>query len=215
MNMKTDEFIRALAADPIPEPGVGRSLATALGLGGLVSVAGFLVALGPREDVAEAFARLVVILKPVLGLTLAGGALGAVLAATRPGAPMRGWLQATLIGPALAALALLGACLATPIGQWGAACAGQAGSLTTCLTSIPLLSLPLLAGSLLALRRGASPDPRRTGALAGLLSGGIAVVIYSFYCIEESPIFYALWYSVAVCAVAALGAALGQRVLRW
>lgn len=213
--MKTDELIRTLAADPIPEPGVGRYLAVALGLGGLVSLAGFLMALGPREDFADAFVQIYVILKPVLGLALACGALGAVLAAARPGAPTGGWAKALCVAPALAGLAVLSEALTMPAAQWAPALLGLRGSLLTCLTSVPLLSLPLLAAALVALRHGASVNPRRTGALAGLLSGGIAVVIYGFYCIEDSPLFYALWYSVGVLAITALGAALGPRVLRW
>jgi hypothetical protein len=212
--MKTDDLIRTLVADPIPEPGVGRYLTVALGLGGLVSLAGFLMVLGPRPDFAEAFAQLYVILKPVLGLALACGSLGAVLAAARPGAPTGGWVKAICVAPALAGLAVLSAALSMPAALWASALLGEAGSLLTCLASIPLLALPLLAGSLLALRHGASVNPRRTGALAGLLSGGIAVAIYGFYCIEDSPLFYALWYSVGVLAITALGAALGPWVLR-
>ena len=213
--MRTEDLIRALAADPAPEPGVARYLAVALGRGGLASLAGFLAALGPRDDLAEAFARILVILKPVLGLTLAGSALGGVLAAARPGAPTGRWNRAICIAPALAGCALVVACLTLPAAQWGEALVGGPGSLAACLVSIPLLSLPLLTGALLALRHGASVDPRRTGALAGLLSGGVAVSIYGFHCIEDSPLFYALWYPVGILAVAMLGAALGPRVLRW
>ena len=60
-----------------------------------------------------------------------------------------------------------------------------------CLVFISLMSLPLLAGTLWALRRGASTRPALSGALAGLLSGGAAAVVYSLHCTEDSPLFYA------------------------
>lgn len=187
--MRTDDLIRTLAADPQPEPGVAQYLAMALGAGGLVSVVLFMLALGPRPDLIEAFGNLRVVLKPLLGLALAGAALGAVLSASRPGADPRGWRRWLLVAPVVAGLAFLVQFLTTPAAEWAGAAIGQRGSLLACLMSIPLLSLPLLAGSLLALRHGASVDPRRTGALAGLLSGGIAVTIYGLHCIEDSPLF--------------------------
>ena len=75
--------------------------------------------------------------------------------------------------------------------------------------------MPLLAGTLWALRRGASTRPALAGAVAGLLSGGAAAAIYAVHCTEDSPLFYAVWYSLAILAVTGLGAALGSRVLRW
>lgn len=213
--MKTDNLIRTMAADPRPEPGVARYLAMALGAGGFVSAAVFVLALGPRPDLIDAFHHLRVVLKPLLGLVLAGAALGAALAAARPGADPRGWRRWLLVAPVFAGLAFLVQAAATPASDWASAAIGQSSSLLACIVSIPLLSLPLLAGSLLALRHGASVDPRRTGALAGLLSGGIAVAIYGLHCIEDSPLFYGVWYSLGVLGVMALGAALGPRVLRF
>lgn len=213
--MRTDDLIRTLAADLRPEPGVARTLAMALGAGGFVSVVLFMLALGPRPDLVDAFGHLRVVLKPLLGLCLAGAALGAALAAARPGADLRGWRRWLLVAPILAGFAFLVQGMATPASEWTSAATGQRGSLLACLASIPLLSLPLLAGSLLALRNGASVDPRRTGALAGLLSGGVAVAIYGLHCIEDSPLFYAIWYSLGVLGVMALGAALGPRLLRF
>ena len=202
--MKTDDLIRTMAADPRPEPGVARYLAMALGAGGFVSAAVFVLALGPRPDLIDAFHHLRVVLKPLLGLVLAGAALGAALAAARPGADPRGWRRWLLVAPVFAGLAFLVQAAATPASDWASAAIGQSSSLLACIVSIPLLSLPLLAGSLLALRHGASVDPRRTGALAGLLSGGIAVAIYGLHCIEDSPLFYGVWYSLGVLGVMAL-----------
>ena len=83
------------------------------------------------------------------------------------------------------------------------------------LPSILLLSLPMLAASLWALRRGASVHPALSGAAAGLLSAGLGTGLYAFFCIEDSPLFYGVWYVLAILGVAALGALVGARLLRW
>ena len=70
-----------------------------------------------------------------------------------------------------------------------------------CLFFIGVMALPLLAGTLWALRRGASTRPGLSGALAGLLSGGAAAVVYSMHCTEDSPLFYAVWYVLAILGV--------------
>ena len=51
-----------------------------------------------------------------------------------------------------------------------------------CMTFIPILSLGPLAVLLVALRIGASTAPARTGAIAGLLAGGIGAVFYALHC---------------------------------
>ena len=75
-----------------------------------------------------------------------------------------------------------------------------------CVAFISLMSLPLLAASLWALRRGASTRPALSGALAGLLSGGAAAAVYAVHCTEDSPLFYAFWYVLAILGATALGA---------
>ena len=88
-------------------------------------------------------------------------------------------------------------------------------SIDICGRAIVALSVPMLAGLLIALRRGAPVHPTRCGALAGLAAGAFAATIYSLFCTEDSPLFYAVWYSLAIGAVAGLGALLGRMQLRW
>jgi hypothetical protein len=84
-----------------------------------------------------------------------------------------------------------------------------------CLTAIPLMSLPLLAGALLALRHGATTRPAAAGAIAGLLSAGLAATLYASHCTDDSPLFVATWYPIAIALVAAVGALVGSKVLRF
>jgi hypothetical protein len=84
-----------------------------------------------------------------------------------------------------------------------------------CLTAIPLLSLPLLAAALVGLRRGAPANPALAGALAGVLSAGLAATLYAAHCTDDSPLFVATWYTLATAAVAGIGALAGARLLRY
>ena len=52
-------------------------------------------------------------------------------------------------------------------------------------------------------------------AAAGLLAGGLAATLYATHCTDDSPLFVAAWYSLAIAGVAALGALIGARWLRW
>ena len=83
-----------------------------------------------------------------------------------------------------------------------------------CLTAIPMLSLPLLIAALIGLRHGAATRPMLTGAVAGLIAGGIAATFYASHCIDDSPLFVATWYSIALALVALVGAVAGRWVLR-
>jgi hypothetical protein len=88
-------------------------------------------------------------------------------------------------------------------------------SIPVCLPAINLMSLPILAGLIAALRRGAPVDPQKAGALAGLAAAGLATALYSTFCTEDSPLFYSVWYSVGIAITTALGAVAGSRWLRW
>ena len=84
-----------------------------------------------------------------------------------------------------------------------------------CMSAIPAMSLPLLAAALIALRHGAPTRPALAGAIAGLLSAGIAATFYASHCTDDSPLFVVTWYTIATALVTAVGALAGSRVLRF
>ncbi|MBR9762250.1 MAG: DUF1109 domain-containing protein [Rhodobacteraceae bacterium] len=213
--MKTEDLISALAADPAAPrpPRVETRLPGFLGLGVLVTALAFALVLGPRPDLAAALARPVVLAKTLLPLLLAALALPLVLRDARPGA--RYGLPGALIWAvplAVAGLFLLAFLTELP-GDRLRLFLGH--SIPVCLPAITLLSLPMLAGLLVALRRGAPVRPARCGALAGLVAAGLATAIYSTFCIEDSPLFYAVWYSAGIMIATGLGALAGRQLLRW
>jgi hypothetical protein len=84
-----------------------------------------------------------------------------------------------------------------------------------CMMAIPAMSLPLLAGALFGLRHGAPARPAVAGAVAGMLSAGLAATLYASHCTDDSPLFVAAWYTIATALVTAIGALAGAKLLRY
>ncbi|MFZ5731479.1 MAG: NrsF family protein [Pseudomonadota bacterium] len=212
--MDTDRLIEALAADSETRAKpVSWMLALALALAAPVSTAVFAMQFGPRDDWRAAMRNPFFDLKFVVMIALAVAAAVLVLRLARPGAPVRriSWLLGIPAG-------LLGIGVATDLmmpqqSAWSTRMMGSNSMI--CLTVIPLLSLPLLAAALVALRHGAATRPALAGAAAGLMSAALAAVLYAAHCFDDSPLFVITWYSLAIGAVTALGALIGARVLRF
>ncbi len=62
---------------------------------------------------------------------------------------------------------------------------------------------------------GAPAHPSVAGAIAGMLSAGLAATMYASHCTDDSPLFVATWYSIATALVSAIGALAGSRILRF
>jgi hypothetical protein len=84
-----------------------------------------------------------------------------------------------------------------------------------CLTFIPLLAAAPLVAILMALREGAPTNPALAGALGGLLAGAFGAMLYATHCPDDSPLFVAVWYSIAIGFITGLGALAGSRWLSW
>jgi hypothetical protein len=78
-----------------------------------------------------------------------------------------------------------------------------------------LLALPMLAALLFGLRYGAPTRPVLAGAGAGLLAGALSASLYISHCPDDSPIFVAAWFTLAILIATGIGAVAGQRLLRW
>jgi hypothetical protein len=152
-------------------------------------------------------------MKALLGGLLAWSAIAGAKTLARPEASVREGLK-RLAAVAIFLTLLLAIDLASRGGAgWLGRMLGK--SIVACLTIIPALALPSLLVSLYALRNGATTSPAIAGALAGLASGGLAILAYGLFCTEDSPVFVATWYSIAAVFVAAIGAGLGRILLRW
>jgi hypothetical protein len=176
-----------------------------------VSVLIFAAELGLRPDFTQALRSFFFDLKFVVTGTLVAAAFVFALELTRPEAPAaRRWL---LLAPLVILLAGIGIDLMVQTSPMRVRMMGTNSLL--CLASIPLLSLPFLVAALAALRHGASTRPALSGAAAGLMAGGLGATLYAAHCVDDSPLFVATWYSMAIAVVVIIGAVAGRRLLRF
>lgn len=211
--MKTEDLIRALAADsPRQAP-----MTTTLMLGLIPSLAVATLAvwmgLGFRADLASALVTPISAIRIVLTGVLGLAAMRIALQLARPEGreTARLWPLAAVAAAALGLLAW--AYVTTPPEARQMATVGK--TMTTCLVVIPLLSILPVASLLYALRQGATTAPARAGFVAGLAGSGLSAAIYALHCTEDSPLFYVTWYGLAIMGVTIVSAAIGARVLRW
>jgi hypothetical protein len=211
--MKTDDLIRALVSDGKPSWRVGNLLTVALLAAVPISVVAFFMEMGVRPDIATAVYNPFFDLKFVVTISLALSAVALSLHLSRPEATLSGAVLILAI-PVLLLAGGIGAEMLLPQRvAWFTRLVGSNSRI--CLTAIPLLSMPFLAASLVALRHGAPARPALAGAFAGLLSAGLAATLYASHCTDDSPLFVATWYTLATALVVAIGALAGSRVLRF
>ena len=212
--MDTDQLIRTLAADNLHRARpVGFVLTLALLAAAPISVVMFFIGLGFRPDVMTAMHNPFFDFKFVVTLALASSAIAVSLHLSRPEVTMYGWAWLLLIPAGLLAIGI-GSEMMMP--QRLPMMTRLVGSNSkVCLTAVPLMSLPLLAAALIGLRHGAPARPAVAGAIAGLLSAGLAATLYASHCTDDSPLFVATWYTIATALVTAIGALAGSRVLRF
>jgi hypothetical protein len=214
MTMDTDQLIRTLAADNarLAQP-VGVVLALTLLAAAPLSIAMFFMMLGVRSDIMTAMHNPFFDLKFVVTLALAISAVIVSLHLSRPEALLRRWVLLLLIPVGILAAGIGSEMMLPQRLPMMTRLVGH--NSRVCMTVIPLMSMPLLAGSLIGLRNGAPSRPAVAGAIAGMMSAGLAATLYASHCTDDSPLFVLTWYSVATAVVAAIGALAGSRVLRY
>ena len=214
MSMDTDRLIRTLAADNAHRaPRVGAVLTASLLVAAPLSILIFATLLGVRPDLRSAMGNPFFNLKFAVTLSLAIPAIVVSLHLSRPEALMRSWGWLLLLPVALLAVAIGGEMMIPQPMPMMMRLVGKNSKV--CLSAIPAMSLPLLAGALFGLRHGAPSQPALAGAVAGLLSAGLAATLYAAHCSDDSPLFVATWYSLATAFVTAIGALVGSKVLRY
>ncbi len=152
-------------------------------------------------------------MKFAVTLSLGVTAYLAARAAVRPGAPLRRKIALMALPAVILTLAVAAELLLLPSDQWMVRLIGT--NSLWCLGLIPAIGLAPLAILIGVMRTGAPTHPTLAGAMAGLLAGGIAATFYAAHCFDDSPLFVAIWYTLAVAVLAALGAGAGRFLLRW
>ncbi|MDB5501721.1 MAG: hypothetical protein JWR89_1623 [Tardiphaga sp.] len=212
--MDTDRLIQALAADHEQrDRRVGTALATALLVALPVTAAMLLVTIGFRPDFMTAMRNPFFDTKFLVTLALAIPAIVISLHLSRPEATLGRWIWLLLLSPFILVAALIAEMMMPQRTPMMMRLMGRNSML--CLSAIPVLSLPILGAALYALRQGAPARPAVAGALAGLLSAGLAATLYAAHCVDDSPLFVATWYTLATALVTAVGALAGAKLLKY
>lgn len=212
--MRTSELIRLLAEDgKQPSSPLGKTVALLFLAGVAMIVAIFAAFVGVRPDFSEAIWTERVLFKMAIVISLAVAGFCLLLQLGRPTARLAPWMWFIV---ALATILLIGSIVelfVIPANQWGSSLNGS--NRTLCLVAIPALSIIPLGAAILGLRNGAPRNSTLAGAGAGMAAGAIGAAVYAMYCNNDSPLFVAAWYPVAVGFVVLAGAIAGRATLRW
>lgn len=212
--MNTDELIKTLGADAkTTAMPLGRVWLAALMSATVAAAALFFMTIGMRPDFMQAAETVRFLFKFVFTGTLAITAFLVLRMLAIPGAAIGKYGPWLLLAPLLMAAAVVLELFAMPSSDWGRRLVGS--NMFVCLTFIPLVGLCPLAVILAALRHAAPTRPTLSGAVAGLLAGGLAATFYAAHCFDDSPLFVATWYSLGIAMLAGLGALASRFFLRW
>ncbi|MFC3695496.1 NrsF family protein [Chenggangzhangella methanolivorans] len=212
--MRTEDLIRTIALDAdAPRKRLLPAVAAAVALAAVFAGFATWTLLGARPPVDPAFAAIRYPLKFVITGSFVASAGLLVMRLARPGARL-GAARIALIGAVVVfAITVVVELAVTPSALWWSRTVGRNALL--CLACVPIISAVPLAVILIALRRGAPNSPGALGAAAGLLAGAVGATFYAMHCPDDSPLFLAVWYSLAVALMTVIGSAAGARMLRW
>jgi hypothetical protein len=213
--MKTDDLVAMLSTnvEPIGSGRVVRTISIAVAAGAALAFGFMLVGLGVRADLTATRATVFLLLKVAFALAVVGMAMRYLTRLARPGAE-RG-ISPLAIAVPFAGIALLGIINLgmAPSSHWNGMILGD--EWLECLLSIPIIAIVPFAVTIFAVRRAAPTNLVRTGAVAGLIAGGISAMAYALHCTDDSLPFVAVWYGGTIVLCTLAGAALGPRLLRW
>lgn len=213
--MTIDKLIELLAADlkPVDRQRTARALSAALVVGAVIAFGAMLLVLDPSPEMFSG--RNPMFLSAKLAFTLSVVATAGVFLPqlARPGARQRGLLVFVALPFIVIAVPATAALISAHWSTWTSMVLGK--NWLTCLVSIPLFAIGPFTAVVWALRTGAPIDLTSTGAVAGLVAGGVGATACALPCVDESFPSIALWYGLAIGVCAGFGARLGPWLLRW
>jgi hypothetical protein len=212
--VKSSDLIRALASEltPVRSGKTRNDLLLGLGVGAALSLAFVLIIYGVQPGLVSIARGGPMAMKACYALSLAAIAGSMLMPMLRPGDLVPGRRKS------FAALVLLLAGLAawqTVMTEANTRTLWMGLTWQRCSLRIVCLSVPVFAGACWGIRRQAPLRLRATGALAGLISAGIAATAYALACEENGAGFVLVWYTLGLAISTALGAIAGPYLLRW
>jgi hypothetical protein len=214
--MRTDELINTLVADHAAQPGpkpVGHGLVMAI-IGGLaISSALFSLTLRVRPDFISALGTWRYDMKLDVNLVLMIAATWVALRLSSPTTTPRTAMRALTVPVLLLLAAVLYELVTVSVSEWPSRAMGVNGMM--CFANIIFLSVFPLTTTMYALRQGAPMSPALAGAAAGLLAGALGATVFAMHCTNDSPLFVAIWYVLAISLMSMFGLVIGRHALRW
>jgi hypothetical protein len=183
-------------------------------IGGLaISSALFSLTLGVRPDILSALSTWRFDLKLGVNLVLVIAAAWVALRLSSPTTTPLSAMRALLVPALLLLAAVMYELVTIPASAWPSRAMGVNGVM--CLVSIISLSVLPLTATIYALRQGAPTSPAVMGAVGGLLAGSLGAAIFAMHCTNDSPLFVAIWYALAIGLMSMFGLVVGKHALRW
>lgn len=212
--MKTSDLINVLVTDRATTPlSLRRTIVVALAIGAIFSGLAFLPFVGIRPDISQVALSWRFLAKVAVVSAIAGCAIGLTARLARPDGEFGHFKWAPGLILLILALAVAIELIVVPSAQWEDRLFGL--HWLFCLGLILLFSLPPLVGILIALRNAAPRNESRAGAIAGISAGGIGATVYVAHCPDDSPLFVAAWYCLAIGLISFVGLFAGRRLLKW
>ena len=216
--MNTDRLIDLLSAnlEPVGRVRFGKTLLLAVLGGCAAALILMLTTVGPRADLDSAAHLGWTAVKLLFAVSVIGMATPVLLRSMRPGlgeATHPGTVFLPFLAAIAAALAML--LFVTPQ-TWGEMLRGATSvSPLRCILCIVSFAVVPFAALVWALRQGAPTRLSLSGAIAGVVAGGLGAFAYAFNCTSDTIPFIAVCYGGAIGFCACIGAELGPLLLRW
>ena len=215
--MNTERLIDVLSTnlEPVSQGRLEKTLILAIVTGGAAAFSLMLATVGPRPDLHSTAHLEWSAVKLLFALSVIGVGAPLLIRSMRPGLEDKTW--GLIFLPFFVAIAVaLTPLFSGPPQAWrGLLDAATTTSPGRCLYCIPFFAVIPWAAAICALRKGAPTRLKLSGAIAGIVAGGLGAAAYALSCKSDTIPFIAIWYGLAIALCAALGALFGPRLLRW
>jgi hypothetical protein len=216
--VNTDRLIDLLSAnlEPVGPVQFGRTLLLAMLTGGFAAFTLMLATVGPRADLDSTAHLFWTAVKLLFAASVIGTAAPLLLRSMRPGLEKKTHPEVIFLPFLAAVVAAFAMLLFVPPHAWSTMLRGaQPVSPARCFICIMFFAVVPYAALIWALRQGAPTRLSLSGAIAGVVAGGLGAAAYAFSCTSDTIPFMAVCYSAAIALCACIGAQLAPRLLRW
>src|SRR5947209_8092314 len=182
--MRTDELISMLSTnvERVDRQRVVRTLSAAILIGAAAAFGAMVFVLGIRTDLPKASAVSHLPLKLLFTMGTLVLTSIALFKLAHPGGEHRTPVALVMLPFGLVMFLAAVSLASAPSSHWDDMIIGD--NWLECLLSIPLIAIVPFAAIIWAVRQAAPTDLVRTGALAGLVAGGVSATAYAFHCTD-------------------------------